>query len=160
MKKKSQEETIGFVLIIVLVAVIALVFLAINLRKAPVKLPSNEVEGLLQSAMRYSSECYASEEIREDIKDLITSCSDNGLCLSGESSCSVLNRTLSGILKESLNPGAESQVKSYNLKIENTGLNNTVLSLIQGNCTGTFTTADLNIPSDSGNINVELEICT
>lgn len=158
--KRSQEEMIGFVLIIVLVAIVALIFLSISLRKSPVKIPSNEVESFLYSIERYSTECYASPEREYDIKDLIVSCSANEVCLNGEKSCDVLGRSLSGILDKSWKPGDENPVKYYNLKIYNKNTNKTVLALKQGNCTGIRTGSSTSIPIDGGIIKSELEICS
>ena len=47
--KKAQEEMIGFVLIIVLVAVIALVFLAISIRKPAEIRDKKEIQNFLYS---------------------------------------------------------------------------------------------------------------
>jgi hypothetical protein len=151
----SQEEMIGFVLIIVLVTIIALVFLAINLRKPATSLPSKELESFLQTSMRYSTDCYSSPEIRLDVKDLIIACSDNERCLAGNSSCDLLKITFQGMISQAWKPG--SLTSYYSLKIYD-DLNRTILNLRDGNCTGTRTLSDVSIPGQSL-IRTELVIC-
>ena len=158
--KKGQEEIIGFVLIIVLVAIIALVFLAINLRRAPEKLPSTELESFLQASMRYGTDCFSSPEIRYNLKDLIVACDNREKCMNDADACDVLNKTLMQILKENWNPGAENPNKYYGFKAYNQETNRTIASLKEGVCTGTMTFSDISIPSLSGDLKAELEICS
>ena len=155
--KKSQEEMVGFVLIVVLVTIIALVFLAINLRKTPEKLESLELSSFLQSAMKYSTDCYSSAELRENVKDLIKSCYDNDACIDGRMTCDVLNETLYDIIKEGFKPGEKNPVKSSGLKIYDSRTNKTILNIKQGICLGTKSGSSVLIPS---NIKVEIEICS
>lgn len=144
--RRSQEEMVGFVLIVVLVTVIALVFLAINMNKPAQKLPSAETESFIQSAMRYSTECYSSAENVYDIKDLIKACSDSEICLNNKLSCDVLNDTLYGLFKESWRPGINNSVKAYSLKI--TRDNRTIISLKEGVASGTKSGSSVIITSD------------
>lgn len=161
MHKKAQEEIVGFVLIIVLVAIIALVFLGISIRKPVEKLPSNEVDSWIQAAKRYSTECYSSPELRKDLKDLIVSCSLRDACFDGRDSCAVLEGTLRNLLQDSWMPGEDSPVKAYNFEARNVDTNQTVISLREGNCSSTQTFSDSPIPSSlSGDIIISLEICT
>lgn len=157
MKKNSQEEMVGFVLIVVLVTIIALVFLAISIRKAPASLPSRELESFMQSAMKYSSDCYSTAERRQEVKDLIKSCYDNKKCLDGKEACNVLNETLTGILKTSWKPGENNPIKAYDLFIFDSKTNKTISSLKQGNCLGNRIGASMLV---SGDIKAELEICS
>ncbi len=156
--KRSQEEIVGFVLIILLVTIIALVFLVINIRKPAEKLPSNELESFLQASMRYSTECFITSERRYDLKDLIVSCNDNERCMNNKTSCEMLNETIIRILDESWKPGKDNPVKSYKLRIYENNL--TMLRLKNGNCTGMITFSGYNIPVYSGDIITELEICS
>jgi len=154
--KKSQEEMVGFVLIVLLVTIVAFIFLIINIRKPPQKLPSNEVESFMQSAMKYSTDCYSSVERRYDVRDLIKACSNNELCLNKKTSCNILNQTLSGILEESWNPGKENPIKAYNLKIYDKNTNKTIINLKEGICSGSRVGSSIPIP---GGLVSELDIC-
>ena len=157
--KKGQEEIVGFVVIVVLIAVIALVFLAISLRKAPVELNSREVSSFLQSASRYTTDCYISQERRYDVKDLVISCQQGERCLSGSLACDVLNATLTEMFNTALNPGEENKIKAYKSSIRDE-VNRTILELRKGKCTGKITGAFVSIPSYSGVTRLELEICS
>lgn len=154
--KLSQEEMVGFVLIVVLVTIIALVFLAISIRKSPEKLPSAEIESFIQSAMKYSSDCYSSAERRLDLKDLIKACSNKEKCMDDRETCIVLNETLTGMLRESWKPGISS-VKSYKLEIYEGKLNRTIIKLEEGICTGNIAGTSILVFSD---IKAEFEICS
>jgi len=154
--KKSQEEMVGFVLIVVLVTIIALVFLAISIRKPQAKLESFEVSSFVQSMMKYSSSCYSSVERRYDIKDLIKACLNREKCLDEKESCDVLNETLSGILEQSFKPGAKNPVKSYSFKAYDNN-NRTIINLKHGICTGASSGTSLLV---SSSIKAELEICS
>lgn len=154
--KRSQEEMVGFVLIVVLVTIIALVFLAISLRQAPASLDNKEITSFMQSAMRYSSDCYPSKEIRYDLKDLIKACYNDERCLNGTLACDMLNKTAAGIMRESWKVGNETPVKSYTFKAYKKEMNETIIRLKDGNCTGSISGSSISI---SNGIEVELEIC-
>lgn len=158
--KRSQEEIIGFVLIVLLVSIIAVVFLGIQLRKPSPSLPSFELESFLQSSMRYSTDCFTSPETRYSFRDLVVSCAEREeSCLDNRTSCEVLNESAKKMLDEGLNPGQENAVRSYTFTII-TESNRTILSLKSGgNCTGTRTYSSLSVLS-SEMINSELEICS
>src|SRR3989344_2056802 len=92
--KRSQEEMVGFVAIIVLVSVIALVFIAISLRKGEVK-QGKEIENFLHSALLETS-CitnYTNYELR----DIIVSCEKNEEC-NNENACNILNKTINRLI--------------------------------------------------------------
>lgn len=156
--KHSQEEMVGFVLIIILVAIIALVFLAINLRKAPQIQDSKEVNSLIQSILKYSTDCYSSSEIRSSIRELVTSCANNENCVDEKPACDVLNSTLWNILTSSLTPGPEKLNKAYILKVFDE-TNHTILSLKEGICTGSKVGSYELVSSTSGVIEINLDIC-
>ena len=154
--KRSQEEMVGFVLIVVLVTIIALVFLAISIRKPQESVESSEISSFAQVMMKYSTSCYSSVERMYDIKDLIKACSNREKCLDGNESCAVLNNTLGEILKESFNIGQENPVKAYNFKAYDSA-NRTIVRLKEGVCTGARTGTSLLV---SSSIKAELEICS
>jgi len=157
--KKGQEEIVGFVLIVLLVSVIAVVFLAINVRKPSEKLPSAEIESFLQSSMKYSSECLVTAERRYTFKDLIVSCAEtNERCLDGKSVCESMNYTANKLLSEGLRVCADCPNTAYRFKVYGEG-NRTLLNMKEGNCTGTITTSLLSLHTYSERVRVELEVC-
>ncbi|MBU4087045.1 MAG: hypothetical protein KKB21_05720 [Nanoarchaeota archaeon] len=157
--KKGQEEIIGFVLIVLLVSVIAVVFLAINIRKPSEKLPSAEIESFLQSSMRYSTSCLISSERRYSLKDVIVSCAGNNeKCLNNMTACDTLNYTADKLLREGFKPCPDCPTNAYRLKIYGTS-NRTIINLREGNCSGTITTSLLSLPTYSDKVKIELEVC-
>ena len=143
-KRNSQEEMVGFVLIIVLVSVIVLIFLAISLRKTGEVRQDKEIENFLHSSLLYTTPCYKSPEIVNNLKDLIESCYNKRICMDNRESCKVLNETLTEVIKKSWNIGQDSLEKAYTLEIyEEQNRENPVLSLSEGKKTNTKKGADI-----------------
>ena len=91
-KRKGQEEIVGFVLIVVLLVIIAVIFLGIRLRNPePTQKDSEIVYQFLESSMEQTTSCKTSESGRFISMDsLIRDChSSNSLCVSGNSSRNV-----------------------------------------------------------------------
>ena len=154
--KRSQEEMIGFVLIIVLVVVIALVFLAIGIRKKNEIKQDKDIANFLHSALLYTSDCYESPDRVYDLRDLIKACYYNKNCLDERKSCESLDSTVNEILDKSFNFGEESVEKAYVFKIHQEG--NSLLSLNFGNETKKSRIGDSPIYVDGSNIYVEMTI--
>jgi signal transduction histidine kinase len=112
-KKKGQEEMIGFILIIILVAIMALVFLTLSIKKPTKELTSREIENFLHSSLMYTSSCKQSSEIMYDFKDLVVACYNDEVCFDGRDSCAVLNETAHGLIETSFNVGEEGNYKGY-----------------------------------------------
>lgn len=160
MCKRSQEEILGFVLIVLLVAIIALVFLAIQIRKPAPRLPSTEVESFLQASMQQSTGCFITSEQEYKLKDVIVSCAEtNEKCLDGRDACQTLNQTALVLLDRGLNPGAENPVSRYKFGVYRES-NSSIFSAERGNCTGNRVYSDISLFSFSERVRVELEICT
>ena len=132
-KKKSQEEMIGFVLIIVIVAVIALVFLAISLRRTSQDIESSEIKDFLEAALMFTSSCQITPENFLEFNDLVGACYNKEKCLDEKDSCEVLNDTAIGLLESGFNI---EKYKGYTLKIYD-GKNETLLYVSKGNETST-----------------------
>ncbi len=154
---KSQEEMIGFVLIIVLVAVIALVFLAISLRKpAETQLESKDIRDFLHSSLIYTTSCKKSPEITYNLQDLIKACGNNDKCLDEKDSCSVLNDTIFNLIESSWQVGEEARYKGYDFKIFNE--DSVLISLSKGNSTKTKTGGEAQVLTDKGLLDLRLEL--
>lgn len=118
MNKRAQEEMIGFVLIVIIIAVILLVFLSISLKKSSKYPDSPEIDSFLQVLSYYTSDCVADYEPNYlEIRSLIKECSMNSLCLDGRSACDALNTTLSEIVEASWPVGPDYPNKGYSLNI-------------------------------------------
>jgi hypothetical protein len=117
MKKKAQEEMVGFIVIVIIVSVILLVLLGFMLRSKDSGTVENYlVESFIQSALQYTSSCENELEFLS-VQDLIVSCERESVCLNGENSCYVLNDTLNNLVKSAWNVNNESAVKGYNLGV-------------------------------------------
>ncbi len=144
-KKRGQEEMVGFVLIMLVVAVIFIVILGIYARKpGTTELKSGgEVYHFLESLSETTSSCaigYTPNYL--NIGDLLERCLDDkksgssSSCLSGESVCEVMNTSVSEILSKSWNVGPEGSVKGYifTSKVEDGSSRELKIELKEGEC--------------------------
>jgi len=130
--KKSQEEMLGFALIMIIVAVALLVFLSFSIGKAQKENVENyEVENFIQAFLQYTTDCAKTYEPNYlSIQKLIIECSNQGTCLDSQSSCEVLEAEL----KEIVEKGWEGRpVQGYELGIWAT--EKKIMHLEQGNKT-------------------------
>jgi len=116
-KKRGQEEIVGFVVIVVIVSVILLVLLSFLIRNPSEEIVNNyEVESFIQSALQYTSECEDSTEFLA-VQDLIIACSEKTICLDDKDSCNVLNETIKGLITKAWNVGEGSAVRGYKFSV-------------------------------------------
>jgi len=161
--KYAQEEMVGFVLIVVIVMIGLLVFLVISLRKSPEQsLQSKEIENLLSSLLKHTTECaIVYEPDYDDIRDLIKSCYQNKKCTNlNRNACGYLNETLNNIMPVLYE--THGDVNAYKLEIvhqDSAGGKDNLLVFDYGNCTGKTIWAQEKISVDEGNINVKLMFC-
>ena len=114
--KKAQEEMVGFVLIMLVVAIMFLVFLGIYLRDAA---KTHETEGkdvasFLEAITKFTIECdYIGAS--SPLSDLILECDASSIstCSSGEKKCDVLRNTLNQAINSSWNFNENSPTKAY-----------------------------------------------
>ena len=164
---RAQHEIVGFILIVVIVAVIGLFLLVFYLRKEPVRHESLDLQNFLQSSMLYTTHCAISFEPQYDsLQDLIRSCYKNQKCLNDKMACLVLNETLADLIKESWMVSEDRPVNAFSLLIYYSEKDveeqkDEILSLQEnwGNCTGSKTGAENLIHHYPGNIAVSMEIC-
>jgi len=117
MKKKAQQEMVGFVLIVVIVIVAMMVLLIISLRK-PTQVNENvEADNLLSALMKYTTACAINYEPDYDsVRDLIKSCQTNKKCNNLDvMACDYMNETLREVM-HSVWEG-ESAIKAYQLSL-------------------------------------------
>ena len=134
--KRSQEEMVGFIMIIIIVTVILLIFLGFALRSPQKEIvESYEIEGFIQVFLQYTTDCRDNLEYLS-IKKLIFDCNDGRTCLDGRDTCEVLNSTLTNIIKESWKVEGDRPVKGYGLHITSDG--EEMLFIEEGNVTNNY----------------------
>ena len=113
--KKGQEEMVGFVLIIVLVAVIFLVFLGIFVRQDRTDTSTSiEVSQFLESYVEYTSECSLDAGFSYKKIDELALAYERGIpCSSGKSSREVFEETSVELIESSWTFSSESPEKGY-----------------------------------------------
>lgn len=163
--KKAQEEMVGFVLIMVIVAIIFLVFLAIWLRQDKFRgeVESAEISQFLDSLMKYTTDCARYDTNYLTIDELIEYCKQNRVCPAGpainKNSCNLLNEIIKGIVESAWNFGPDSPEKGYKLTLTlepATGTGRDLISPLGQACTGALRGADKPV---SGGISLKLDIC-
>lgn len=172
--KHSQQEIIGFVLIIVIVSIIGVIFLSISLRRAgPSEQISIEVSNLLEASMYYTTDCAVGFIPQyKDGQDLIKACWNDDKCLDERTACETLNKTLKEIIQQGLEVCEDKNKcvnKAYKMNIYYSPLDldmpdEEILKFQEGvfeKCRASFGGSHL-IPLssiDAGTINIELEVC-
>ena len=122
MNKKAQEEMVGFVLIMLVVAVILLVFLGIYLSgNKQESTESAEIAQFLGAAFEYTTDCNRDAGYNPyRINDLIKECGSNEgkLCQgSSRNVCQALGDNLKNLIESSWNFQANSPQTGYELSI-------------------------------------------
>lgn len=168
-KKRGQEEIVGFVLIVVIVVIIFVIFLGIKLRNPePQQRESEIIYQFLESAMEQTTECELNTGGRVlSLDELVKECySRDLLCVSGDSSCEVAEKTLKKILNNTWKVGADYPYKGYEVKANyfynssEHSQNEEVFLITAGNCTTSFTANSYWIAELPGNIVVDAKLCT
>jgi hypothetical protein len=171
-QRKAQQEIVGFIIIVIIVAIVGVIFLGIYLRpQASISTKDAEINNLLISSSKYTTDCYKdSEPNYRTIEDLVVDCYQYKKCGNGQSSCEVLNATYYGMLGKIWVTGESSAVRYYELKAyyqgnlsDPTTKKPAFFNLESGNLTGCLTTkagqkiTSLENPEES--ILTELKVC-
>lgn len=169
-RKKAQEEMIGFVMIMLVLAIIFVIFLGIFIRLGPQiqSTESTEVSQFLDSLLQYTTECtHDGGYTYKNIEDLISACHDGGQCIS-EDYCVMLRRTIKEIIETSWNFGPESPERSYEFKAsyipagteEKLGISDEFNTITNGELCGAIVRgAEKPVYVQDGKITIELRIC-
>jgi len=116
MNRKSQEEIVGFILVVVVVAVIFLIFLGISMRKPPTTTDRTEVDEVsqfLNAMLEFTTNCTVSSTPL-NFKDLIIHSNEGRPCDDPSINTNHLLATLSkGIIEASWPIGEERPFKGY-----------------------------------------------
>ncbi len=168
--KRSQSETVGFVLIILIVAVIVMIFLWFLFSSKPAdNYTSTDMSDLLTASMLYTTNCSTTylPEYKTG-QELVNECYKNGgeLCLDGRTVCKALNDTIKMTVADVLDVSEDSPIKafslnmSYYVKGSSTPREN-FLRYSQGNfhnCSSSYGGYN-SISSQPGYIEVKLQVC-
>lgn len=149
--KKGQEESMGFVIIVLLLVVVGVVFLGFSLRKGSNISSQNqqELSDLTWAVLSYTTNCSVLGE-SQTVWDSARKCSRNSdqFCENGENLCFNLNSTIQDIFKK-LKGSRESMgnrsVHAYEFVVSME--NNKVLAR-QGDFGGNFVSYSTFIPGD------------
>jgi hypothetical protein len=162
--KKAQEEMVGFVAVVVLVAVIFLVFLGIAIRQgAPAtQKESRDVSQFLQSSMELTTECAIYEPAYLNLAALIKGCYSGEICTTGENSCDMLKRTMKDVIELNWKIGEESVFKGYMLNVTYSSETSSseILYITEGNCSLNIIGAEQSISAQPGRITTSLNLCS
>ena len=156
--KKAQQEIVGFVLIVVIVIIGLMVFLVMSVRTSEEIENSKQVDNILNSIMKHTTDCAISYEPNYDtFGDLFKSCSEKKTCKNlNITACDYLNDTLTDVL-ESMMKSESSRISAYEFTLslkEGAGL----LLITQGNCTGTLSGAQRIVPRSD--LVIGMKICS
>lgn len=155
--KRSQEEMVGFVLIIVLVAVIVLIFLAFSIRRTSEDtLDDVEISNFVYSSLEYTTDCYISAGRVYNFKDVIGGCSSGKICLDSRTTCEVLEETASDLIKNSWKIGNDEVYKAYEFNVIRQ--NSSLFYLSEGEITTNKKGASVPIQVSGEKLYVELEL--
>ncbi len=112
-KTKAQEEIVGFIMVVVLVAVIFLVFLGFTIRSDSEISTSSEVSHFLDSISEFTTSCSLDGGFSyKQLDDLAISCDRGQLCSNGNA-CNIFESTLKNLTESAWNFSPNSPEKSY-----------------------------------------------
>ena len=164
--RKGQEEIVGFVLIVVIIAVALVIFLGIKLRNPePVQKESEILYQFIESAMEQTTDCVLRENGKNlAMGELIKECDSLGnSCLNGQTSCDVARSTMDDMLKAAWKVGPDYPTKGYELNAtynQNNSESEEIFSLMMGNCTNSYIGNSYFLPQFPGNIVIEVKLCS
>ena len=168
-ERKGQEEIVGFVLIVVLLVIVAVIFLGIKLRNSePTQRESEIISQFLESTMEQTTSCKTSETGNFlAIDSLIREChSSNSLCVSGLTSCDIVKTTFEDMLNATWQVGPNYPYKGYsisgvyNQNSSGTSQRENIFNATNGNCGNSIIGSSYWIPEFPGSIIVTLKLCS
>jgi len=160
-KKRGQQEIVGFVLIVVLVVIGLMVFLIISLRNSPEQEKSVEVSNMLDAIMKHTTECaIVYEPDYDDFEDLFKSCYEGDSCSNLEiGACEYLNESLRAVLEGMF--ASEATISAYEIDffMKDDEGEEGLLRIFEGNCTGSVSSAQRSVVSQSDSLIIQMKIC-
>ena len=120
MNKKAQEEMLGFVLIMLVVAVIFVIFLGLYIRQGAIveETDSIEISQFLEAIFEYTTDCGPITSPYK-IRNLIIKChmDSTEMCLSGRDVCDELRYELRELTEASWDFSENSPTRGYLLSV-------------------------------------------
>jgi hypothetical protein len=170
--KHGQEEMVGFVLIVVLVAVIAVIFLGISLRSSDSgSSESLRLGSFLSTVSEVTTQCEIPTSNIKNLGQLVIRCVELDKCEGSESNpdrgkfaCTVLEESLKEIMELSYPVAEGSFVSSYNLMLLDDSDELIIEPIVAGNidnCLGSKLTNSKQFSRGlgQGNIIMSLDVC-
>jgi hypothetical protein len=157
MRSKAQQEMVGFVLIVLIVMIAMFIFLVLSLRGHDEPTNSLEVQNMLDSIFKMTTDCAPVFEPQyNDFEALFKTCYAGARCKNlDEPACAYLNETLTDILEQLAKTKLVINAYSLDFYSDEEGL----LRISSGNCTGNELSALKTISKDSQMLHVKLKIC-
>jgi hypothetical protein len=161
--KKAQQEIIGFVIIVVIIAVVGVIFLGLNIRNSIKKGTIDaEISNFLSSSIKITTPCIKGNEPNyRNLGEVAEDCFDNAKCLDNKESCEVLNSSYSEMLAGNWKVGGP--IKAYRMKVyyEQEENRKPLTEIESGNWTCSSTrTGEESIMKGDGDIIFLLELCS
>ena len=163
--KRAQEEMVGFVMVVIVVAVIFLVFLGIFMRQGDDRTTeSAEVSQFLSSLVDYTTNCTFNGYNYLELGELVEECYENqGKECDGEDNvCELLEATAGEAIESAWVFGTESVIKGYYVNgkyIDDVTGSITDFSEIGSPCAGRMRGSEVLIDAFDGRIVLSLELC-
>ena len=160
--KKSQEEMVGFVLIVVLVTVILVIVLGILIRQPAASGKDLGTTQFLKSMMEYTTKCAIGYVPKYDsIGELMGDCYDKRTCVSGDKACNALKSSINEVINASWFVSSEGYYTGYyfNSYINSTNKAENIITVSKGNCS-LFKEGDSFLYHQGKIITTTLKICT
>ena len=162
MEKKAQQEMVGFVLIVVLVVIGMMVFLILSIRDKPSEVNNVEVDNLLNSVMKYTTECATSfEPDYDNFEDLFKSCYKNDQCDNlKKGACDYLEESLGNVMQDLLKSEADVEYYSFEFFVREDEGNEGILKIDGGNCSSkNILGSQKSLISGGTSLVVRMELC-
>ena len=140
LSRKAQEEVVGFVAIVFLVAVVFVLLLGFSSKHTTIDTKtSQDIRFFLESVRVFTTNCSLNELYPLEFKDIITACYATKTCTSKVKACDALNGAASTILSKAFPTGKDAPLKGVRWNIvynePPSTEENALLKLLQGNCT-------------------------
>ena len=164
--RRGQEEIVGFVMIVVVVALILVIFLGLSIRSEPANQDSREVYQFLESSMEYTTDCAVSFiPDYSNLGELFNECLSGSKCLNDQEACDVLQTTLEELMESSWQVGEDNPIKGYefdsfySINSSQDSSKEEIISLSSGNCSSSVKGAEYFAPAFPGRIITTLRLC-
>jgi hypothetical protein len=159
LKRRGQQEIVGFVLIVVLVVIALMVFLIISVRDSGGEVSSVGVSNMLDVIMRKTTECAITYVPNYDsVEDLFKSCFKGDYCNNlNSSACDYLNESFGEIVSSVILSDASVNAWSVDFFEKDGG---GVLKWGEGNCSGTYSGAQRSVVSGGTSLVIRMKICS